>query len=315
MKSTYALLSPPGRKIELAVRELEPRDDQVLVRIASCGICRGDLIAFEQPRATCEEFGHEPVGQVVAVGPWVKGLREGDWVVGGVCGAFSSLALGAESGLYLLSESLREMGGLVEPLKCVTTVVRAASPSYSESVAVVGCGFMGLSAIAALAHGWHRALIAVEIDAARRKLALDFGATHAIDPRAGDPLEQIRELTGGEGVHAVIDFANHQQVTNQAARLLRTRGRLIAASGYLPQDQGMELYARAITICATPPAFSPDGAADFRQTITMMANGRYPLQRLLTHRFPLSGIQQGFEQALNGCGGSYLKGIIVNDLD
>ena len=47
----------------------------------------------------------------------------------------------------------------------------------------------------------------------------------------------------------------------------------------------------------------------------MMANGRYPLDRLLTHRFPLSGIQQGFEQSLSGDGGSYLKGIIVNDIE
>ncbi len=314
MKSTYALLSPPHRRIELSGRELEPHDDQVLVHIASCGICRGDLIAFEQPRLSHEEFGHEPVGQVVAVGPWVTGLREGDWVVGSVSGGFASLALGRESGLIPLPESLREVGGLVEPLKCVTTVARAASPSYSESVAVVGCGFMGLGAIAALAHGWHSALIAVELDATRRQLALDFGATHAVDPRAGDPVEQVREITGSEGVHAVIDFANHQAATNQAARLLRTRGRFIAASGYLPQDQGMALYARAITIHAAPPAFSPDGAADFRQTIAMMAAGRYPLDRLLTHRFPLSGIQQAFETSLSGDGGRYLKGIIVNDV-
>ena len=248
MKSTYALLCPPGRRIELAERELVPRDDQVLVRIASCGICRGDLMAFEQARTAREEFGHEPVGQVVAIGPWVNGLKEGDWVVGGVSGAFSSLALGVASGLYLLPASLREVGGLVEPLKCVTTVARAAAPGYSETVAVVGCGFMGLGAIAALAHGWQRALIAVDLDAARRQLALDFGATHAVDPRAGDPVEQMRELTGGAGAHAVIDFANHQLATNQAARLLRTRGRLIAASGYLPQDQGMDY------ICAPSPS-------------------------------------------------------------
>lgn len=313
MQSTYAMLTPPGRRIELDARELVPCEDQVLVRVHSCGICRGDLIAFAQERTAREAFGHEPVGQVVACGPWVQTLQEGDWVVGGLDGGFSSLALGREGGLFLLPDSLREMGGLVEPLKCVTTVSRAAAPGYNEAVAVVGCGFMGLGAIAALAHGWHHALIAVEIDPQRCQLALDFGATHAIDPRAGDAETQVRELTGG-GAHAVIDFANSQVVTNQAARLLRTRGRFIAASGYLPQDDAMALYMRAITIHATPPAFSPDGAAEFRATIAMMANGRYPLDRLLTHRFPLSGIQQGFETSLSGDGGSYLKGIIVNDI-
>ncbi|MHB9132547.1 MAG: zinc-dependent alcohol dehydrogenase [Armatimonadota bacterium] len=314
MKSIYAVLAAPEQRIELRERELEPAEDQVLVRILACGICRGDLIEFVRERQTADAFGHEPVGQVVAVGPWVRNLQEGDWVVGGVDGAFATYSLGRERWLYRVPAEMGEAGSLVEPLKCVTTVVRAAAPDYGDAVVVAGCGFMGLGTIAALAGGWQRKLIAVETDASRRQLALEFGATHVIDPTAGDAEEQMRELTGGAGADVVIDFASSQRATSQVARLLKTRGKLVAASGYLPEDQGMELYLRAITVHATPPAFSPDPDGDWHRTIEMMGSRRYPLEKLLTHRFNFSDIQQGFDTSLKGPAVGYLKGIVINDL-
>ena len=64
----------------------------------------------------------------------------------------------------------------------------------------------------------------------------------------------------------------------------------------------------------TPPSFSTDPADDWRRTLEGMLAGRFPLERLLTHRFPLSGIEEAFETALQGAAVGYLKGIIVNDL-
>lgn len=314
MEATYAVLGTDARALELRTRQLSPERDQVLVRLLACGICRGDLLDFPRDRPEAAAFGHEPVGQVVACGPWVESLKEGDWVVGGVDGAFATYALGRESGLYRVSASLAEAGSLAEPLKCVTTIVRAAAPDCGDTVAVVGCGFMGLAALAALGGGWQGQLVAVDPEPERRRLALELGATHAVDPGGEDAVSALRGLTGGRGADVAIDLVGNTPATTLAGRLLRTRGRLIAAAGYLPQDEGMELYLRALTLHCTPPAFSPDPADDWRRAVAAMESGRFPLARLLTHRFPLSGIQQAFETALEGAAVGYLKGIVVNDL-
>lgn len=314
MQSTYAVLGTAPRTLELRTRDLTPADDQVLVRLHACGICRGDLLDFAQPRAEVAAFGHEPVGQVVACGSRVQGLQEGDWVVGGVEGGFATHALAQEDWLYRIPAELAEYGGLAEPLKCIMTIVRAAAPDYGDTVAVVGCGFMGLAAIAALGKGWAGQVVAVDTEPVRRALALELGATHAVDPLTEEAPATLQALTAGRGADVAIDLVGNVPATTLAARLLRTRGRLIAAAGYLPQDEGMALYLKALTLHCTPPSFSCDPGDDWRRTLAAMETGRFPLDRLLTHRFPLSGIQGAFETALQGAAAGYLKGVVVNDL-
>jgi (R,R)-butanediol dehydrogenase/meso-butanediol dehydrogenase/diacetyl reductase len=313
MPSTYAVLAPPSRCIELRVRDCAPRAGQVLVHVRACGICRGDLNDFLLARDAACGFGHEPVGQVAAVGDGVTGFAEGDWVVGSLDGGFADYAVGDAANLFPIPATLGAFGALVEPIKCVTTNVRAIAADYGDTVAVVGCGFMGLAALAALAGGGVAQLVAVETDPGRQALARDCGATHVIDPTVGDAVAHMRALTDGQGADAAIDFAGSQTATTLAAHLLRTRGRLAAAAGFLPLDQHWDVYMKALTIMNTPPMFSPDPAGDWQRTIAAMAQGRYPLDRLLTHRFPLADIQRGFQISLTGDGGRYLKGIIVND--
>jgi threonine dehydrogenase-like Zn-dependent dehydrogenase len=314
MKSLYAVLVPPERTIELRERELEPRENQVLLRILASGICRGDLNAFRGRRSDAAPFGHEPVGQVVTCGPWVRRLRKGDWVVGEVEGAFAAHALGWEDRLNPAPEEIGEFGGLAEPLKCVTTVLRAAAPDLGDVVAVAGCGFMGLSSLAMLAGGCQGKLIALDKDSTRRALALQLGAVASLDPASADPVEQLHALTNGEGADVALDWTGNREGTTMAAHLLRKRGRLVAASGYLPEDPHLQLYSRALTIICGHPTLSPDQSDDYRRALDTMQRVRPMLERLITHRFPLSAIQQAFETALGGAGTGYLKGIVVNDL-
>ncbi len=297
MHSTYAVLETAPRTIGLRERDIEPGAGEVLVRVAACGICRGDIGEFVQGRENATSFGHEAVGQVAALGHGATGLQVGDWVVGNLDMGFAEYAVGTAQWLFPIPAALAPYGGLVEPIKCVTTTVRSIAADYGDTVAVVGCGFMGLAAIAALAGV---RVVAVETDAARRALAREFGAAAVIDPSAEDAVARMRDLTDGQGADAAIDFAGSQAATTLAAHLLRTRGRLAAAAGFLPLDNGWDVYMKALTIMNTPPMFSPDPADDWRRTIAAMAAGRYPLERLLTHRHPLRDMQAAFETALGG---------------
>ncbi len=310
MKATYAcLVGSPGR-IEVRERELSVGEDQVLVRIMACGMCRYDIHLLEHEDGPAEIFGHEAVGQVVACGSRARRFSEGDWVVGGIPFGYGNFSVARDSDLCRVPAELGELASLAEPLKCVTTVVRAGAPDFGDAVVVVGCGFMGLAAVAEMSGAWTGRLIAVDTVPARRELALKFGATHAVDPKAGDATSVIRGLTGGRGADVAIEFAGSPEAAAFAGGLLHFRGKLVVAGGFAPREN---LYMKAITMHLAPPMFSADTMDDYRRTISLMADGRLPLKQLATHRFKLSRIAQAFDEA-RSIGPSCLKGIVINDL-
>jgi threonine dehydrogenase-like Zn-dependent dehydrogenase len=310
VKATYACLIGSPRRIEVREREISVGEDQVLVRILACGMCRYDVHLMEHGSGPAEIFGHEAVGQVIARGPSAKKFAEGDWVVGGIPSGFANYSVARQADLCRVPSELGELASLAEPLKCVTTVVRAAAPDFGDAVAVVGCGFMGLAAVAALSGNWAGRLVAIDTVPARRELARTFGATDALDPLSCDGAKVIRELSGGRGADVAIEFAGSPEAAGLAAGLLRYRGTLVLAGGFTPREN---FYMRAITVHLAPPMFSPDQQDDYRRAINTMASGRLPLKTLATHRFKLSEVQQAFEAA-RSIGPSYLKGIVLNDL-
>jgi threonine dehydrogenase-like Zn-dependent dehydrogenase len=296
MRARYASQTA-SRILSFREQELTPGHGQVLVRVTACGICRGDIRAF-LGAGTVERMGHEPVGHVIEVGPGVTRVAQGDWVVGTLHGSFATHVVAHQDEVYRIRPSLGPCACLAEPIKCVTTVVRSAHPSFGDAVAVVGCGFMGLCAVAELAGGHGLAdLIAVDPVASRRQLALELGATQAITP----------QQAVDKSVDVAIEFAGGHDAPNLAARLLKTRGRLALAGG---GSLSAAIYSRALTVLHVPPAFSPDESDDYRRAIAAMERGVFPLERLVTHRFRFDQIQEAFEQVVVNPDG-YLKGIVL----
>lgn len=312
MKATYACYVGSPRHIEFRERELTIAPNQVLLKIAACGICRYDLHLMEHdPESLANGFGHEALGQVIACGAAVTRLAEGDWVIGGIPNGFGNYSVVREGDVLRVPEEMGDLACLAEPLKCVTTVVRAGKPDFGDTVAVVGCGFMGLACLSALSGNWTACRIAIDMDPERRKLAMDFGATHVLDPRAGDVATAIRELTGGRGADVAIEFAGSPGAAALATTLLRYRGALVLAGGHTPREN---FYMQAITVHLAPPMFSPDESDDYRRTLAYMASGRLAMDKLVTHRFKLSEIAQAFT-SLKSLGPAYMKGLVVNDLE
>ncbi len=306
MKTMYARLRRAG-EIELTERELTLGEHDAIIQVLACGVCKGDVRAFQTAARAVDAFGHEPVGRVVAVGERVRRVAVGDLAAGAVYGGFAAYLTAHESLLHRVPEDLGEFAALAEPLKCVTTAVRAAAPEFMDDAAVVGCGFMGLAAIAALGRRGLRSLIAIDPAAWRRDLAKEFGATLAVSPQEAE--RAVRETTNGRGADAVVEFAGAPDAAALACRVARPRGRVALAGGASPAGN---VYASSVSLCFAPPAFSPDESDDFRRAIAAMERGVFPLARLVSHRFPLSQIQRAFETAAGDP--SYLKGLVVNDL-
>jgi len=306
MKAKRAQLTS-ARTVRIVEVELVPDDDEVLIQIVACGVCRGDIRCFASSTRPVELMGHEPVGEIIETGKRVQRFRVGDWVVGTLYGSMGSHLVAKEDELWNVPKELGETACLAEPVKCVTTVVRTAAPDFRDQVAVVGCGFMGLCAVAALARTWHRCLIAIDPLDSRRDLALAVGATDAIDPSAGDPVGEVRELTDGAGVEVAVEFAGTTEAANLAAEILCKRGRLALGGG---QSVSTRVFGSAAVIHHVPPAYSKDEGDDFRRAIDAMASGVYPLRKLISHRFELDRLQQAFEEII-ASSGEYLKGIVT----
>jgi S-(hydroxymethyl)glutathione dehydrogenase / alcohol dehydrogenase len=190
---------------------------------------------------------------------------------------------------------------LVAPLACgvstgLSSVLNAARVKVGATVAVVGCGGVGVSAIigAHLAHA--STVIAVDVVDAKLELACDVGATHAVNAAREQPVERVRELTAGRGVDYAFECVGSSRTQEQVVQMIAVGG-----SGYLvggapvrnrfsfPTDrflQGKSVYGVA--------AGDIRAAIDIPRYVELYQRGKLPLERLVTRRYRLEEINAAF---------------------
>lgn len=185
---------------------------------ASCGTCRRCVRGLPQKCVALRKYGHAAM--------------TGDWALSG--GLASHCHLVAGTGIVAVPDSMPD--ALSTPANCATaTVVCAARKigvAAGETVVVTGCGMLGLTTVAYLRSLGVRDVVACDVDAARRSLAERAGASVAVAP---DELAgAVRELTGGEGVEAVLDMSGSNAAITSALDLLAIGGRLGLVGSVFP---------------------------------------------------------------------------------
>jgi threonine dehydrogenase-like Zn-dependent dehydrogenase len=261
-------------------RLIEPTD--ALVTVSRSAICGGDLWPYNQmePSDTGLRMGHEAVGVVEAVGAEVRTLKAGNVVVmpsaysDGTCafcqeglhtscihgGFFGTVGVAgaqaeavriphADGTLFVLpvGEDDALMPSLVTLSDVLGTghhaaVVARVGPG--KSAAVVGDGAVGLCGVIAAKRLGAEQIIILGRHADRIALAREFGATDVVTERGDEAVELVRELTGGFGVHSVLECVGLEQSTLTAIGIARPGG-AVGRVG-LPQDA---------TMPASQPAF------------------------------------------------------------
>jgi threonine dehydrogenase-like Zn-dependent dehydrogenase len=200
------------------VAEPEPGPGDAVVRIAACGICGSDLsyirmggLAGPGPEPMC--LGHEMAGVVEAVGENVTAVTPGDRVVvqpgneelgriggGGPEGGLTPLLLvrSADAGLlHPVPDSVPlDVAAFAEPLAVGMHAVEQAQVRDGEAVAVFGCGPVGLASVATLVDAGCEQVVAVDLSATRRELAVGLGAQAALDPTTDDVWAALADLHG-----------------------------------------------------------------------------------------------------------------------
>jgi threonine dehydrogenase-like Zn-dependent dehydrogenase len=313
--SRYAELVEPG-KFTVKEEELTPNDEQLLIRITHCGICQYDGVYYKGiVGQTPMSIGHEPVGVVESVGSKVAGFKPGDRVTGlfAYLRAFATYGLAEPHQLLKVPDHVPSEEALGEPLKCIGTILRAAPPEFGDHVLVMGSGFMGLLVIAGLVGRGVASLIAADVREDRLTLAKEIGATHTVNAKDHDFLAHVKEITQGHGTDIVFELTSSAEPVELAVKTMRrTRARYVLAGWHgQPGTYTLRNWTTlGAIILPAHPSFSLDQMDDMRRAMDGLARGVFPMDKLITHRFPLDDIQTAFEIAMTGADG-YIKGIIT----
>lgn len=317
MKSRIAILAEPGR-FEISEVDVTPKREQVLVKVTACGLCNWELnhwkgIIGKYPRTLGHEFG----GIITELGEGVDNLKEGDLVTGLGAGmrGFADYALFDKNKCFKLNNTINLQHVLGEPLKCILTVLRGASPESGDAGVILGCGPMGLWCIQGLSGNYLSSLIALDINDDRLSLAKSFGATHTINTLKTDAAEAIKDITDGHMADFVIEGTGIPALLNEGMYFLKKgRGRLVLMSSHDDAvKSGFDFrpaIERSIEIRVTHPGFSGDGLDDMRRAALLLNRGVFKMDGIITHTFKLENIQEAFKTLENKPTG-YLKGIVV----
>jgi Zn-dependent alcohol dehydrogenase len=184
----------------------------------------------------------------------------------------------------------------------VGAVVNTARLQAGQSAVVFGLGGVGLSALLGAALVGAHPLVAVDVVPEKLSLALELGATHAIDARGNDVVEQVREATGG-GAHYAFETVGSAAVLGQAYAATRRGGTTVTVG--LPHPSQL-LSIPAVSLVAEERTLKGSylGSAipsrDIPRYIALYQAGRLPVDRLLTSTVRLESLNEAFDTLAAG---------------
>ena len=182
-------------------------------------------------------------------------------------------------------------------------VLNTGELKRGESVAVIGCGGVGTAAIAGAQLGGATTIIAVDIDEDKLARAREHGATHTVNSSKVDPVEAIKELTGGFGADLVIDAVGIAPTFKQAFEARDLAGRVVlvgvpapGTTWDIPLD---EVFGRGGSIKS---AWYGDTlpSRDFPEFVDQYLLGRLDLDSFVSERIRLEDVNEAFETMKTG---------------
>lgn len=305
----------------------DPGHGEVTVRIRAVGVCGSDLHWYHDgrigdfPAAYPQVLGHEPAGDVIAIGPGVHDLAIGDGVVlepSLTCGhcehclkgrhnnCIQTVFMGGPQAPGMFREYVTLPAGnctrfpkefsyvtatLAEPLAVMMHMLELTEIHVGDTVAVTGAGPIGmLCAAVARAAGASRIFIADRLPY-RLKMALTMGADVAVDTTAQSLVETVLDATRGRGVDVVIEAAGSAETVNAAIQMARMGGSVMLI-GILS-----ELYPKIDihTAMAKELDLQTLKRSNHRsqEALNLLSSGRIPTS-LVTHTLPLAETPKAF---------------------
>ena len=180
--------------------------------------------------------------------------------------------------------------------------VRAGGIRPGQSVVVVGCGAVGLSAVQGARIAGASVIVGVDINPRKLALAERLGATHTVDGAAADPVAVVRSLTRGRGADVAIEAAGHNVTMRQALEASRPGGRIVilgkTAAGAEVTFPFADLMGEREIVRTSYGMSRP--RQDFPVLADLYLRGELLLDEMVSTRLPLADINRGFEELERG---------------
>lgn len=185
----------------------------------------------------------------------------------------------------------------------VGAVANAAKVTMGSSVAVFGCGGIGLNIIQGARIAGALTIIGVDVFAHKLEDAKRMGATHTVDASVADPIGAIRDVTGGQGVDFSFEAIGLSKTIEQAFAAARKRGKCVVV-GITPAELRVPVNANDLVYAEKSLIGSLYGSArprvDLPGLIELHRDGRLLLDELLTRTYPLEEINEAYEALERG---------------
>jgi threonine dehydrogenase-like Zn-dependent dehydrogenase len=325
-----AVLFPGDRQVQLVEREKpRPGPGEVLIRTRASAICRSDMGLYAGTATVVGGGagpglvipGHEPAGEVEELGRDVEGLEPGDRVAGylpvgcGRCehcsagylmlcakwrcvgfdidgGDADYLVLPARNCLPL-PDQVSFVGGAVmtDMVGSQYSTQKALGVHGGMTVGVFGLGPMGMAAVM-VARAFGARVIAVDLIEARLEHARRMGADLAVNSAEDQPVEALRDATGGRGVDVAIDCSGSPIAQNAALDAVAKRGAVsfVGESRKTEINPSDQIIRKLLTVVGG--WYFPLG--EWAEISRFVVDNQLPLDDLVTHLFPLSDAEEAF---------------------
>jgi S-(hydroxymethyl)mycothiol dehydrogenase len=229
-------------------------------------------------------------------------------------GAFAEKTLVAAGQCTKVNPAIKpEVAGLLGcgVMAGLGAALNTAGVTRGDSVAVIGCGGVGDGAVLGASLAGARTIIAVDVDDRKLEWARQFGATHTVNSRASDPVEQIRELTEGNGADVVIEAIGRPETYNQAFYARDLAGTVVLVGVPTP-DMRLDLplldvFGRGGTLKSS---WYGDclPTRDFPMLVDLHLQGRLPLEKFVSETTGLDDIEEAFARMHRG---EVLRSVVV----
>src|SRR5918995_767046 len=185
----------------------------------------------------------------------------------------------------------------------IGAAINTGGVGRGDSIAVIGCGGVGDAAIAGAKLAGATTIIAVDLDDKKLKWAEEFGATHTINSRQTDPVERVRELTGGFGTNVVVEAVGRPETYRQAFFMRDLAGTVVLVGVPTP-DMTLELPLLDV--------FGRGGALksswygdclptrDFPLLVDLYQQGRLDLDAFVTEEIGIDEVEAAFDKMHDG---------------
>lgn len=311
-------------------------DDEVLIRVETCGVCHTDLKKIEYNLLPAPRiYGHETAGVIAAAGRNVRKYKQGERVAVfhhipcGTC-FYCQRRLYAQCPVYKrvgvtagfepagggFAQYVRAMGWIVErgieripdgvsfdqacwiePVNTCLKGVVMLDLAAGDTVAILGQGPIGLI-FTMLVKRTGAQVIASDTIPYRLALSRELGAD-ASDPRTLDFEQKIREGTDGRGADAVIVATNAPGLVDQALKLSRPGAKILLFAQTSVKER---IEISGADVCVGERILMGSYSADVdlqAESARLVCGGSLPLERLISHRVPLNEINDGIQTALH----------------